>query len=136
MRLSMTRCLHEPGHVRAVMAVVVALALSVRLLIPTGYIPTQVSHELVVTVCDAMGGKTMVLEIPRSEEDKKPGHPEQPQPCAFASMASPAIHSNAGIALPHVAGLIHEIALPPPAAVSIPRGTFLLPPLRGPPALA
>ncbi|MGK6357061.1 hypothetical protein ACMGDH_17760 [Sphingomonas sp. DT-207] len=118
------------------MAVLFALALSVRLLVPSGFMPTQTPNGIVVSLCDGMGGKTMVLEIPWSDEDKKPAHPEQPQFCAFTALASPAIDNDPVIVRPPIAGSIQEIALPPPAAVSVPRSDFLVPPLRGPPALA
>lgn len=118
------------------MAVLFALALSVRILVPSGFMPTETPHGIVVSLCDGMGGKTMVLEIPWSDEHKNtPAHPEQAQFCAFAALASPAIDSDPATVLPPVAGSIQEIALPPLAAVSIPRSDFLVPPLRGPPAL-
>jgi hypothetical protein len=118
------------------MAVVFALALSVRLLVPTGFMPVQASGGIVIALCAPLGSETMRLEIPVSDENRKPVQREQSQSCAFASLANPAIDPGGAVYVPRAPGLIHEIALPPPPAIRLTPTDYFVPPLRGPPALA
>jgi hypothetical protein len=115
-----------------------AIALVLRIAIPAGFMPTQTAHGMVVTICDgAGGGKTMVVDLQRSDDDNHHSEDQKPTArCAFAGLASPAIDAAPVVTTALRAMVFGEFTLPPPAAFYLPVVDFLTPPLRGPPALA
>jgi hypothetical protein len=129
----------ESRYVRAVLAAACALVLSVRILVPAGFMPVQTPHGLVVKMCGgADSGKLVRIALPMSDEDGSPDHPPQPEstPCAFAAVSAPALPAPAVPVLASPDQLPHERSLPPPVVRTTIRADFILPPLRGPPALA
>jgi hypothetical protein len=135
---AMLGVVRKAGCARSLFTALFALALALRVVIPSGFMPVQTAHGIVVTICDGMGsGKTMVVDLQRSDDSEHPAdHHKQPVPCAFAALSAPALAGN----LPPVpalpAPLLREIALPPPLTRATASSDFLTPPLRGPPALA
>lgn len=125
--------------VRAVMTAAFALALSVRLLAPTGFMPSATPHGLVVKMCGgAHSGQSVVIDPWPADDTKHPGETQKQHeaPCTFASLSSPALAADA-VPAPSAPGpLLHEFVLPPPTRLAIGRVDFLTPPLRGPPARA
>jgi hypothetical protein len=133
----MTGWMRDSRLARAVMTAAFAFALSVRLLVPTGFMPTATPHGLVVKMCGGMNSGASVLIDPWSADDADHSPQDrEPQgsPCAFASLSASALLADPVPALAAPAALLHEIVLPPPAALAIARDDFRLPPLRGPPA--
>lgn len=118
-------------------AALFALALSIRLLVPGGYMPVQTPHGLVAKMCGgANSGVTMYIDVPSADDtDRSADHQPQDTPCAFTALAAPALSGDAGAAIAAPALLPHELVLPPPARQAIVRAVVAVPPLRGPPAL-
>jgi hypothetical protein len=130
----------ESRYVRAVLAAALALVLSVRILVPAGFMPVQTPHGLVVKMCGggADSGKLVRIALPMSDEDGSTDHQSQPEntPCAFAAVSAPALPAPAVPVLASPDQLPHERSLPPRTVRTTTRADFILPPLRGPPALA
>ncbi len=122
------------GH-RAIAALLVALALTVRALVPAGTMP-QARH-IAVTICSESTGQTVSrsLTIP-AKPDPHGGVQQHQGTCAFASlaMAASAGDNPPDLPAPPLAP-VARYHLPQPTAppALAPR---LLPPLRGPPLQA
>lgn len=118
-------------------AVLLALALAVKALVPAGFM-LQAGGErfLTVTICsDASGtAQTMRIALP----DKPGGHSDmadKAEPCAFAGLGHGALAGADPLLLAAAIAFVLLLGLAPldaPPARAIP---FLRPPLRGPPAL-
>ncbi|WP_448662630.1 hypothetical protein ACG3SL_18530 [Sphingomonas sp. CJ20] len=115
-----------------------AFALLLRIAIPTGFMPAQTAHGIVVRMCGGMAsGTTMVLDI--GVPDPGEHHPEQDKPtapCAFAGLSAPVLGADPALAMALPAMVLGEFALPPPSDFRLADADFLTPPLRGPPARA
>ncbi len=121
------------------MVALCAVALSTRLLVPAGFMPTQTPYGFFVKICDsgAPGGTSMFIAIPAADEDEHgAGHQPEAKSCAFAALSTPALFAEPAPVLAAPAQLLHELVLPPPATQTVTRDDFLHPPLRGPPARA
>jgi len=122
---------------RTLAALLLALALCVKAIVPAGYMPGGGARFITVSICaDASGGAvTRQIAIP-AKGDAGQDHARAKGLCAFAGLASAAL-GGSDIAL-LAAALAFIIALgfatrPVPA----PRGAARLrPPLRGPPLAA
>ena len=121
---------------KSLFAIAVLLALSLRILIPTGFMPTVGSQGLVVELCSGISGKTITIDLGKKFPGEKQQHTAD-SPCAFAASLGHGLLSAAElpIILPFVYGLtifagtviadltVHRLAAPPP-------------PSQGPPALS
>lgn len=58
---------------KSLFAIAILLALSLRILIPTGFMPTVSSQGLVVELCSGMSGKTVTIDLGK----KLPGEKQQ-----------------------------------------------------------
>ncbi len=118
-------------------ALLVALAvLSIRLILPTGYMPSIGERGMSVTVCTGMGAQAM--EMARGVGDQK--HPDGGsagvQPCSFAGLgllATGAIDPPLLLLAFRFAMRTGLLAAPAPIFLS---RAYLRPPLRGPPRTA
>jgi len=118
-------------------ALLLAVAMFVRVAVPANYMPGSASGHLVLSLCTDASGHDgpATVSVPLRDADGS----EQPathQPCAFASLGVPALGTSdmpdiRGPRLPYA-----EFALPPPMQVAVARIPFDTPPLRGPPAAA
>jgi hypothetical protein len=112
-------------------AVVAALALLVRLLVPAGFMP-QVAHgQVAIVVCPGM---TMATGAHHHAPDA-PVHDGFERPCAFAAVAAPA--TLLAIVLLLVLPLAAVVGRPlPPETQLAPRSALRWrPPLRAPPTI-
>lgn len=130
--------IRNKGRARSLFAAVFALALALRIAVPSGFMPVETAHGMVVRICDGMGdSKTMVIDLQRSDDrHDQSDHHKPAAPCAFAGLSAPALGTDATVAIAAPAMLLGEFALPPPIRFGLARSDFLTPPLRGPPALA
>ncbi len=119
-------------------ALLLALALCLKLVVPTGYMPTTQGSTLTVELCSgAAPGAKVTIALPT-----KDGHAGEnagktmEHPCAFSSHSAAAIDAvlpallAAALAFVFVAAILRE-----PLALRAIRAQ-IRPPLRGPPAQA
>jgi hypothetical protein len=134
----MLGAIRNDGPMRGVLAGLFAFALLLRIAVPAGFMPTQTSGGIVISVCDGMGsGKTMLLDVGLpADGDQSPAPEKLAAPCAFASAAAPMLYVVPTVAASLPGMVLREFALPPPAGFHVWLADFLTPPLRGPPARA
>lgn len=120
---------------QSLFAMVVLLALFLRIIAPSGFMPVAGSHGLVLELCSGAAGKSVVIDVGKKSPGEKPQSADAP--CAFA------------------AGLGHDLAATPAAAtiqplayaIVVPHGMALAdgvvdglaappPPSQGPPSLS
>jgi len=123
-------------HHRRVAAVLFALALLAKLLVPSGYMPAFEGKTLVVAKCNAAGPITISIPMTGSGHDEGGQKNSSDHPCAFSALGGQSLAAADPILLIEAlvfAFVIALFALPLPLrrGDNPPR-----PPLRGPPALA
>lgn len=121
---------------RALAAMLLAAALFVRALVPTGYMAAPDARSITVTICADASGSPRQVQVPLGEKhDAGQDHQDKHSPCAFAGMAA------ATPAAPVLLAALAPVAAPaaPFAAqvVAIGRGLAAPPPPQtGPPIIA
>ena len=131
----MTTWIRKSRAGKSLFALAMLLALSLRILIPTGFMPTATASGVVIALCSEADGKTVALDLGRkvpSEKQHTAG-----SPCVFAAgLGQGALTaSELPTTLPFIYGLtifvgtfiadltVNRLAAPPP-------------PSQGPPALS
>lgn len=121
---------------RRLAALLVALALCLKMLVPAGYMIGGASRTLTISICaDAQGAHlARQIVLPTRGEDGKGGEHGKAAPCPYAALGMASL-PGADTALLALA-LAFILALGFASALSVPlrRAEFLRPPLRGPPA--
>jgi hypothetical protein len=110
------------------------LALCLRLLAPTGWMPASDGHGIVMVLCS--GSSTQQTVVVDLDKPAKPDTADKhAAPCAFSSMGTPALAGlPPALAIPLLLLFIGSGLAQRPASSST--GTVRLrPPLRGPPLL-
>jgi hypothetical protein len=121
---------------KSLFAIAVLLALSLRILIPTGFMPTINSQGLVVELCSGMSGKTVTIDIGKKLPGEKQQHTAD-SPCVFAAGLGQGLLASAELPtiLPFVYGLTIFVGTAI-ADLTISRLAAPPPPSQGPPALS
>ncbi len=124
------------------LAVLLFVALSIRVLVPAGYMPARAADGLVISLCGGQGAARTVISIAETVDirvipgDDDGGSRGSAASCAFAAMAAPALQPTAA-PIAWVAPLLTaEITRPLPAPLLLISAAFVRPPLRGPPQAA
>ncbi len=127
MRVIRTALHHRSGW----LAWACALALAVRLLVPAGYMPTEVAGMPTIAICDGSGAHLMTMPGMAKHGDPAKTPPGSTCPFAIAAMASLGSVDAFVVAAPIVAAFVlrHEQAQPGPRL----RAARLRPPAQGPP---
>lgn len=114
---------------------VLALALLMKIAVPSGFMPTIANGQIVVSVCSGMGPTTMVITIPGLEHesggDDHRGKAEQP--CAFAGLSAPSLAAADPFLLAAAILFVLALGMRPLALPASTAPPYLRPPLRGPP---
>jgi hypothetical protein len=114
---------------------VVALAFLVRAALPAGYmIARDASSVITVAVCSGGDHKTIQLAVPAKPGEA--GKAAKDSSCAFSAMAKSAIGGADPFLLTLAFAFILVLGLAPSRIVPARPVAHVLPPLRGPPALA
>lgn len=121
---------------KSLFAIAVLLTLSLRILIPTGFMPTVSAQALVVELCSGVSGKTVTIDLGK----KRPGETQQhaaENPCVFAGGLSHGLLASDELPaiLPFVYGLTIFIGTAI-ADLTISRLAAPPPPSQAPPALS
>ena len=116
-------------------ALIIAAALLMRLIVPTGYMLDASHGAITVELCSGTGPMRMVMPGTAHPDGGK-DHSKAEQPCAFAGLAAPALGGADPILLAVAVALIMAAASRSVASAPPVRRVFLRPPLRGPPAIS
>lgn len=120
---------------RALACALIALALAMKLFVPSGFMPTFADGRIEISICTGMGPMKMVMAIPGMDHGK-PGdsqHGKIEQPCAFAGLSTPSLGSADPFLLALAILFVMALALRPMVQRVSVAPPYLRPPLRGPP---
>ncbi len=135
----------------ALAALVICVALLMKALVPTGFMPAMVDGRFVIAVCSGTGPVTApphMAAMPGMAHGPamtghhggrdRPGeqHDNKPQPCAFAGLQSPSLAAADPVVLAIAVAFVLALGLRVVAALPLVLPARLRPPLRGPPATA
>lgn len=120
--------------------VLLGLALAVKALVPTGFMPALTDERvLTVTICADATGMARQMRIAIPDKDQAPGDhskaTDTAQPCAFSGLGSAMTGGADPVLLASAAAFILLLRFAAPASLPLPEIAFLRPPLRGPPLL-
>jgi hypothetical protein len=119
-------------HAR-IAALIVALALVVRVLVPAGFMPVVANGTITVSICTGYGPMQMDMKAPGAMGgDMGQGHKMQ-QPCAFSDLAMPGLPGADPILLAVALAFIIAASFLATPALLLRRERHAWPPLRGPP---
>lgn len=129
----MWRWLSESGRGRVVVGTLFALVLALRILVPTGFMPTRDAQGIVISLCTGQGAIKTVL--PASKTDGQSGHDQgDGGSCVFAAglgsglldvdVAGPGAVADFSHGVPRTRAIadltVHRLAAPPPPAQAPP----------------
>jgi hypothetical protein len=126
---------------RPAAAWLVAFALLMRLLVPTGYMPSMANGRIGIELCPGTAPVKLQATAHGSmpgitHHEEEGGHEQPEQPCAYAGLSAPTLGGTDPLLLTAALAYVAAVALrvaPPPASA---QPHHLRPPLRGPPTLA
>ncbi|WP_206238710.1 hypothetical protein [Novosphingobium terrae] len=123
-------------HHRRVAALLIALTLAMKALVPAGFMLGSDSRVLTVQICaDALGQQVtqkIVLPSSHSGEDKA----KSDSPCHFTALGHAMLGGADPLLLAVALAFVLALGFAPVLAPAPRRIAFLRPPLRGPPALS
>jgi hypothetical protein len=117
---------------------IIAAALLMKAVLPTGFMPMQRGGTVVLGFCSGYGPTPMAMAMPMKEHPSSPDEhqPKAEMPCAFAGLAMPGLAAVdptlLALAIAFVLQRAIRTATILPAIVRL----YLRPPLRGPPRAA
>jgi len=106
-----------------------------KIVVPSGFMPTISNGQIVVSVCSSMGATTMVITIPGLEHNSGgDSHKSKAeQPCAFAGLSAPSLAAADPSLLAAAILFVLALGMRPLALPASTAPPYLRPPLRGPP---
>ncbi|HZV19467.1 MAG TPA: DUF2946 family protein [Sphingobium sp.] len=130
----MSGLIRQPSIARGVFVAAALLVLSLRMLVPTGFMPVASEGRMVIQLCTGTGPATMVLDLGKAAPTSGDQHKAGDGPCTYAgtfaggllaatppSVLAPAL---ALALLPNGAAIadltVHRLAAPPPPAIGPP----------------
>lgn len=127
----MSDWIRRSGKARGLFALLALCVLAIRIAIPTGFMPTQSAHGIVISLCTGEGAKTAMLPMDGKTSDH---HKAADGECAFAAglgggmLGASLSVPFASVPLPAalvssraIADLtVHRLAAPPPPAQAPP----------------
>lgn len=106
-----------------------------KIVVPSGFMPTISNGRIVVSVCSGIGPTTMVMTIPglehKSDSEGHQGKAEQP--CAFAGLSTPSLAAADPFLLAAAILFVLALGMRPLVLPTSTAPPYLRPPLRGPP---
>jgi len=126
-------------------ALLVALALCVKLLVPTGYMfAPSGSDSLTLQICNGQGGGAVEIALTRKADSgsktdaahhgNEPGHGNEH--CGYSALGMSALTGDAPLFLALAIAFILALGFAPVATPALQRRRHATPPLRGPPLTA
>ena len=115
-------------------AALIALALLLKLVIPTGFMASASNGTLVIEVCASSGPRTIAITIAGLDHQKKSDAGKGDRPCTFAGHGAPLLAAADPIVLAIAIVFIMATVFRVVSRGVADRVAYLRPPLRGPPA--
>jgi hypothetical protein len=122
---------------RLLAAAIVALALFVKILVPTGFMIGSETGTVTIELCSGTGPMKMTMVMPGMEHHQhKPDHQGKEMPCAFSGLTAPALAAADSVLLAIALIFIVETTFRLEIFSVVRAPDRLRPPLRGPPQQA
>jgi hypothetical protein len=119
---------------RSLAALLVAVALCMKALVPAGYMLENQTRSITVQICADSLGQQITKQIEIGQKDD--GKAKSASHCAFSALSHGALGGADPILLALALLFILALAFAPLLPPALKRLAYLRPPLRGPPALA
>lgn len=119
-----------------------ALTLSLKLLVPTGYMTDNDHGHISVTICSGMASAPMTMDAQQMRDDmaspaarhgKSKDHGKAEMPCASSGLSAAIIASADSIQLAALIAFVLAVGLATFSPPALSRPAYLRPPLRAPP---
>ncbi len=117
----------------AAAAMIAALALLLRAVVPGGFMPTIDHGQIVISICTGSGPVTAAIALPGAEHSDAGDHAKSDQPCAFAGLSLTALAAADAVLLALALLFVLALGLRPLVPALARPAPFLRPHLRGPP---
>jgi hypothetical protein len=117
-------------------ALLIVLALAIKALVPSGYMPTMTGQVLTVAICADASGGALTRRIVLPADDKPGAHGKGEGHCPYAALGMAGLPGMDAVLLTLALSFILARGFAPVRPVRPARASFLRPPLRGPPARA
>lgn len=119
-------------------ALLCAIALLLKLLVPTGYMIATDHGQIAITICSGVASEPMSMAMPgmRGEmpDHGAKDHGKTEMPCPFSGLSAASLGAVDPIQLAALVAFILVAGLFPVMLPTLARRIYLRPPLRGPPA--
>jgi hypothetical protein len=114
----------------------VVLALVIKALVPAGYMLSDKAHVLTIAICADASGGPLTQQIVVPSDGKSADHAKAEGTCAWGVLAMAALGGADVLLLALALAFVLALGLMPTRPAPPSRGSYLRPPLRGPPAFA
>lgn len=123
---------------RSFAALLCAVTLMIKLLVPSGYMVGSEQGRITIQVCSGVMSEPVTMEMP-GMHGGMPNHGKKDRgkaeiPCAFAGLSAASLGAIDPVLLATLLLFILAVGTAPATSLAIARRTYLRPPLRGPPA--
>ena len=126
---------HLIRHHRHLAALVLALALLLKVVVPSGFMVSSTTGSVAIVICDGHGPMTASATMAdMHHRGEKQNHQGGDSPCAFSGLTAPVLSSTDPAILVITIAFILVMAEHLVAPTKPTPPPFLRPPLRGPPA--
>ncbi len=131
----MTGWIRDSRGGRGILAMLFLFALVVRMIVPTGFMPTTTPAGIVISMCTGMGAVKTFLPI-EQDGDKSDRQTPADGPCIYAGGAGGGLpDADVVVPAPMVAPNLHQVVPYAFADIATARLAAPPPPAIGPPAL-
>ncbi|OJW66533.1 MAG: hypothetical protein BGO57_16305 [Sphingomonadales bacterium 63-6] len=117
-------------------ALLLALALCLKALVPMGYMLDATGATLTMRICDGQTVKTVQLAIPGKKADPDTTRAQEASHCPYTALGMGGLPGADPLLLAAAIAFILLLGFAPLVSPALRPIPFVSPPLRGPPALA
>jgi hypothetical protein len=120
---------------RALAGALIALAMMMKLLVPSGLMPVFDHGRVIISICTGTGPMQMAMPMSGTKQDApgKSGHHKSEHPCPFSSLTAHSLAAADPVLLALALLFFMALLLRPLAPPVVRQSLYLRPPLRGPP---
>jgi hypothetical protein len=132
----MTQLRHYLRDHRHVAVTILMVAMLMRLLLPTGFMPEVSAGKITIALCTGHASAVSDMAMPDGSHHQQGQPAKHDMPCPFSSASAHGLAGTDPILLAIAIAFVMALCLRPVAVVRIADAPHLRPPLRGPPLTA
>jgi hypothetical protein len=124
------------GH-RRFAALLLAMTLALKILVPGGYMLGMQDTGITMQICSGTtGGESWTASIPLRHGGEDSDHQKAAKECPFTALSMHALSGADPLVLALAIAFVLALGFAPVPLLRVARPAFLIPPLRGPPAIS